>query len=287
MARIPPGCWCGGHHSWMRWDGATAVITGASGGIGRAVAVAAVERGARVGLVARSGEKLAALRDRLGGPAVVSIAIADLTDAAQLEQAFATVGRELGSVDVLVNNAGIGSWGPFVDTPDRDLDRVVALNLVAAMRLTRLVLPGMIRRRRGHIVNVGSVAGRLGAPFEAVYSASKFGLTGFTEALAVELRPFGIGVSMVNPGPVATAFTSAAAAHRAVRWPRPVAPERVAKAVVSIVEDGRLERVVPRWLRLAHVLRTIAPVTYTSGAPRAVADQLAAFERRWTSDAGG
>ena len=67
----------------------------------------------------------------------------------------------------------------------------------------------------------------------------------------------------------------------------PVAPERVAEAVVSIVEDGRLERVVPRWLRLAHALRTIAPVTYTSGAPRAVADQLAEFERRWTSDAGG
>ena len=144
----------------------------------------------------------------------------------------------------------------------------------------------MIRRRRGHIVNVGSVAGRLGAPFEAIYSASKFGLTGFTEALAVELRPFGIGVSMVNPGPVATAFTNSAAAHRAVRWPRPL-HRRVAAAVISIVEEGRLERVVPRWLRLAHALRTIAPVTYTRGAPRAVADQLAAFERRWTSDPGG
>jgi short-subunit dehydrogenase len=271
----------------MRWDGATAVITGASRGIGRTVAAAAVERGARVGLIARSGEELAALRDRLGGPAVASIAVADLTDNSQLEHAIVALDGELGGIDVLVNNAGIGSWGPFVDTPDDELDRVLALNLVAAMRMTRRVLPGMIRRRRGHIVNVGSVAGRLGAPFEAIYSASKFGLTGFTEALAVELRPFGIGVSMVNPGPVATAFTNSATAHRAVRWPRPLPPARVAAAVISIVEEGRLERVVPRWLRLAHALRTIAPVTYTRGAPRAVADQLAAFERRWTSDPGG
>jgi short-subunit dehydrogenase len=268
----------------MRWDGAAAVITGASRGIGRAVAVAAVEHGARVGLVARSGDELAALRDRLGGAAVV--AVADLTRPSELEQAFATLDGGLGGVDVLVNNAGIGSWGPFVETPDAELERVLALNLVAAMRLTRLVLPGMIRRRRGHIVNIGSVAGRLGAPFEAVYSASKFGLTGFTEALSVELRPFGIGVSMVNPGPVATAFSDAAT-HRSGGRPRPIPPARVAAAVISIVEDGGLERVVPRWLRLAHALRTIAPVTYTRGAPRAVADQLAALERCWTSDAGG
>jgi short-subunit dehydrogenase len=271
----------------MRWDGATAAITGASRGIGRVVAAAAVERGARVGLVARSGDQLAALRDRLGGPAVVSIAVADLTDKEQLERAIATLDGELGGIDVLVNSAGIGNWDPFVETPDGDLDRVVALNLVAAMRLTRLVLPGMIRRRRGHVVNIGSVAGRLGAPFEAVYSASKFGLTGFTEALAVELRPLGVGVSMVNPGPVATGFTNSAAAQRAVRWPRPLPPARVAAAVMAVVEDGRLERVVPRWLRLAHALRTIAPVTYTRGAPLAVADQLAAFERRWASDPGG
>jgi short-subunit dehydrogenase len=271
----------------MRWDGATAVITGASRGIGRVVAAEAVARGARVGLVARSGDELAALRDRLGGPAVVSIAIADLTEREQLERAIAALDGELDGIDVLVNNAGIGSWGPFVEMPEGDLDRVVALNLVAAMRLTRLVLPGMIRRRRGHIVNIGSVAGRLGAPFEAVYSASKFGLTGFTEALAVELRPFGIGASMVNPGPVATGFTNGATAHRAVRWPRPLPPARVAAAVISAVEHGRLERVVPRWLRLAHALRTLAPVTYTRGAPLAVADQLAALERRWPSDPGG
>jgi short-subunit dehydrogenase len=272
----------------MRWDGATVVVTGASRGIGRAVATAAVDRGARVGLVARSGAELKALQDRLGGPAVASVAVADLADPEQVAQAFSALDDDLGGVDVLVNNAGIGSWGPFVDRSDGEIDRVLGLNLVAAMRMTRLALPGMIERRRGHIVNVGSVAGRIGAPFEAVYSASKFGLSGFTEALSIELRPFGIGVSIVNPGPVATEFTgSSAAPRRPMRWPRPIAPQRVAAAVIAVVEHGRLERVVPRWLRFAHAVRTLVPAAYTAGAPRAVADQLAAFERRWTSGEGG
>jgi short-subunit dehydrogenase len=268
----------------MRWQRARVVVTGASRGIGRAVATAAVERGARVGLVARSGDELLALQDDLGGPAVAAVAVADLTNREQSAQAFAALDGDLGGVDVLVNNAGVGGWGAFVESADDDIDRVLELNLVAAMRITRLALPGMIERRRGHIVNVGSVAGRLGAPFESVYSASKFGLSGFTEALAIELRPFAIGVSMVNPGPVATAFTHAAPAeHRRARWPRPVPPERVAAAVISVVERGGLERAVPRWLRLAHAVRTLAPAAYTAGAPRAVAGQLAAFERRWTS----
>ena len=226
------------------------------------------------------------MRDRLGGPAVASIAVADLTDNSQLEQAIVALDGELGGIDVLVNNAGIGNWGPFVDTPDGELDRVLALNLVAAMRMTRRVLPGMIRRRRGHRQR------RLGGrPPRRPVRGDLLGVEVRPDRLhrsaRRRLRPFGIGVSMVNPGPVATAFTNGAAAHRAVRWPRPLHRRDVAAAVISIVEEGRLERVVPRWLRLAHALRTIAPVTYSRGAPRTVADQLAAFERRWTSDPGG
>ncbi len=278
-----------GHHSWMRWDGATAVITGASRGIGRAVAVAAVERGARVGLVARSGEELAALRDRLGGPAVVSIAIADLTDAAQLEQAFATVDGELGGVDVLVNNAGIGSWGPFVDTPDGDArpGRRPQPRRRDAADPTRVARhdPSPPRPHRQH---------RLGGrpPRRPV----RGGLLG------VEVRPDRLHRSARRRAPRRSASAcrwsipgrwrrrspARAAAHRAVRWPRPrrAGTSRGSGRSRSSKTAG-LERVVPRWLRLAHALRTIAPVTYTSGRAAAVADQLAAFERRWTSDAGG
>jgi short-subunit dehydrogenase len=259
-------------------------VTGASRGIGRAVAVAAGGRGARVGLLARSADALALVGDeveRRGGRAVV--AVADVADAAGLERAVAAVRDELGPVDILVNNAGVGCWGPFVDLPRDDVARVLAVNLTAVLDLTRLVLPEMIGRRSGHIVNVGSVAGRLGVPFESIYSASKFGLAGFTEALAVELAPLGLGVSMVNPGPVATGFAddSGWPATRP-RRPRPVPPERVAAAVIAAVEHGQLERVVPRWLRLAHVVRSVVPAAYLAGVRRAVAPQLAEFARRRT-----
>jgi 3-oxoacyl-[acyl-carrier protein] reductase len=275
-----------GHHHGVRWQGATVLVTGASRGIGRAVAVAVAARGARVGLVARTSDDLDAVRaevERQGGRA--SIAVADLAERNELRRAYESVQADLGPVDVLVNNAGIGSWGPFVEVAAAEADRVLALNLVAVLDLTRLVLPEMIRRRGGHIVNIGSVAGRLGVPFESIYSTTKFGLAGFTEALAVEVAPFGVGVSMVNPGPVATEFAATSGWPSATpRWPRPVAPERVADAVIAAVEGGGLERVVPRWLRLAHAVRTLAPIAYRTGVQRTVRRQLADFEQRWSAD---
>ena len=257
-------------------------MTGASRGIGQAIALAAASRGARIGLVARSADALAAVRDdveRRGAKAV--IAVADVADPAALDGAVAIVRDALGPVDILVNNAGVGCWGPFVDLPRDAAARVLAVNLTAVLDLTRLVLPDMIGRRQGHIVNVGSVAGRLGVPFESIYSASKFGLAGFTEALAVELAPLGVGVSMVNPGPVATGFAADSGWPAArPRRPRPVPPEAVAAAVIAAVDRGDLERVVPRWLRLAHVVRAVVPAAYRAGVRRAVAPQLADFARR-------
>jgi 3-oxoacyl-[acyl-carrier protein] reductase len=268
----------------VRWQGATVLVTGASRGIGRAIAVAAGERGARVGLLARSADALTVVKDeveRHGQRAV--IAVADVTDADGLARGVGEIRDELGPIDILVNNAGVGCWGPFVDLARDDVARVLAVNLTAVLDLTRLSLPEMIERRRGHIVNVGSIAGRLGVPFESIYSASKFGLVGFTEALAVEVAPFGVGVSMVNPGPVATGFADESGwPARRPRRPRPVAPERVAAAVVTAVEHGHLERVVPRWLRLAHVVRSVVPAAYVAGVRRAVGPQLADVARRRT-----
>jgi short-subunit dehydrogenase len=219
---------------------------------------------------------------QLGGQAVV--ATADLADRTQLDGAFAVLRQGLGPVDILVNNAGIGCWGPFVEIPEYAARRVIDLNLMAVLHLTRLVVPEMLGRRRGHVVNVGSIAGRLGVPFESIYSVTKFGLAGFTEALAVEVRPFGVGVSMVNPGPVATDFATASGWPTGPpRWPRPIPPERVAQSVIAAVEHGGLERVIPRWLRVAHGVRSVVPAAYTLGVRRAMARQLAEFERRWAA----
>jgi short-subunit dehydrogenase len=264
----------------MRWQGSVAVITGASRGIGRAVARAAANKGAQVGLISRSQAELDAVLNEIGGRGAV--ATADVADRAQVEKALASIETALGPVDILVNNAGMGSWGPFVEIPEDAARRVLELNLVAVLDLTRLVLPEMIERRRGHVVNIGSIAGRLGVPFESVYSTTKFGLAGFTETLAVEMAPFGVGVSMVNPGPVDTAFGEVSGwPTTRPRVPRPVSPERVAAAVIAAVEHGGLERSVPRWLRAAHVVRTLLPAAYRIGVRRTVARQLAEFERRW------
>jgi short-subunit dehydrogenase len=128
----------------------------------------------------------------------------------------------------------------------------------------------MVERRRGHVAVVASIAGRMGAPLEALYSATKFAQVGLAEALEVELAPHGIGVSVVHPGPVATDFFAARGHPYDRRFPRPVSPERVAAEVVDAVERGRAERFVPRWLRQALVSRVLVPPLYRWGARRAV-----------------
>jgi short-subunit dehydrogenase len=132
----------------------------------------------------------------------------------------------------------------------------------------------MVERRRGHIVNVGSIAGRIGAPFEAAYSASKFAVTGFTECLAVEVSKSGVGVSMVNPGPVQTDFFDARGVPYARKSPKPVPASKVADAVIRAVEQDRLEQLVPGFFRPAVVVRHLLPGIFRWGTAKAFKDEL-------------
>src|SRR5438105_7062296 len=241
----------------MRWNGAVAVVTGGSRGIGREVARQAAAKGARVGLVARSGPDLEAVLKEIGGRGAV--AIADVADQQATEQALAQLAAALGPVDILVNNAGIGSYGRVSDLPVEEFERVMRVNYFSCVYATKAVLPSMLDRRRGHIVNLASIAGRIGAPMEAAYSASKFAMVGFTEALAFEVRPMDIGVSMVNPGPVDTGFFKTRGHPYARKHPKPVPAERVARAVVDVVERNRLERIIPGSLRPALVFKDMLP----------------------------
>lgn len=252
----------------MKLDGAVALVTGASRGIGRAVAQQAAERGARVGLVSRSAPELEEVLSSIGGRGAA--VPADVADATQVADAVRRVEEALGPVDVAVANAGIGAYGPFVATEPDEIERLTRVNWLGTAHLVRAVLPGMVARRRGHVAIVASVAGRMGAPLEALYSATKFAQVGLAEALEVELAPYGIGVSMVNPGPVATEFFAARGHAYDRRFPRPLSPERVAAAVVEAVEHGQAERFLPRWFRPALVTRVLAPPLYRWGARRAV-----------------
>jgi short-subunit dehydrogenase len=257
----------------MRWDGAVAVVTGASRGIGREVAKLAAQRGARVGLVARSRADLEAVLGEIGGRGAV--ATADVADREATEAALAQLGAEIGPVDILVNNAGIGSYGRVVDTPVEGFEHLMRVNYFSTVYATKACLPSMIERRRGHIVNVASIAGRIGAPLEAAYSASKFAMVGFTEALTFEVRPLGIGVSMVNPGPVETEFFETRGHAYEGSYPKPVSPVRVARAVIEVVEHDGLERVIPASLRPAVAVRHLFPPLYRRGTARVLARQLA------------
>jgi short-subunit dehydrogenase len=232
------------------------------------VARQAVERGARVGLVARSAADLDEVLSLVGGRGVA--VTADVADADQVTHAVRQVEAALGPVDVVVANAGIGAFGPFAETDPAEIERLTRVNWLGTAYVIRAVLPGMVERRRGHVAVVASIAGRMGAPLEALYSATKFAQVGLAEALEVELAPYGIGVSVVHPGPVATDFFAARGHPYDRRFPRPVSPERVAAEVVDAVERGRAERFVPRWLRQALVSRVLVPPLYRWGARRSV-----------------
>jgi short-subunit dehydrogenase len=253
-------------------DGATVVITGASRGIGRAVAVQAARRGARVGLIARSAADLEKVRGQIG--ATSATAPADVADRDQVGAAIRSLEEALGPTDVLVANAGIGAYGAFADIPLDEVERLVRVNLLGTVYPLKAVLPGMLERGRGHLVVVSSVAGRFGSPFEAAYAATKFAQTGMAEAMSVELEGRGVGVSIVNPGVVDTDFFETRGHAYDRPFPKPISADRVAGAVVGAVESGRREVFVPRWFKYALAVRHLSPGLYAHGTRRSFKDQL-------------
>jgi short-subunit dehydrogenase len=234
----------------MRLAGARVLITGASSGVGAATARAMADAGARLVLAGRDRSRLESVAAQTGGRALV----ADIATGSR-----ALVERA-GPVDILVSNAGTGWAGPFAQMPSDRLDELMAVNLAAPIRLSRLLLPGMIEQGLGHVVLVSSIAGAIGVGREAVYSATKAGLIAFATALRDELREFpGIGVSVVLPGVVDTPFFERRGAPYERAWPVPIPPERVARAILTAIRRGRAESYVPGWLRLPARLRGAAP----------------------------
>ncbi len=184
----------------MELNGAHVLVTGASRGIGADLARRFAGRGATVSLVARSREPLEAVAREVGGRAFP----ADLAEADEVDGLIGRVEAAVGPVDVLVNNAGMGTTEHLTDTAVADIHATVRVNLAATIVLTRQVLPGMLERGRGHLVVLSSLAGTVGFPGFTVYGATKAGLTNFVAALRVELGGTPIGTTLVAPGPVAT-----------------------------------------------------------------------------------
>ena len=197
----------------MQLNNCNALITGASSGIGHEFARQLANRARSIVLVARRSERLADLRDELlnRNPNLnVHVCVVDLADKAQIEFLIDSLAHDKIDVDLLINNAGVGDSGPFAKSDTARNEQMLLVNVVALTSLTRRLLPQMIAKRRGGILNVSSSAGFLPIPGDAVYAATKAYVTSFSEAIRVELRGKGVSVCAVCPGPVNTEFQEVA-----------------------------------------------------------------------------
>lgn len=221
------------------------VVTGGAGGIGLAISRHFIDTGASVAVWDvdrdRADEAARSLGDRAVGMSV------DITDRAAVELALKSTVESLGPVDVLVNNAGIDKIAPFLQSTEPDWERIVAVNFLGTVRCCHVVLPGMVERRRGRIINIASDAGRVGSSGEAVYSGTKGGVIAFTKTLAREVARHGITANCICPGPTQTPLLEQVAAAstglheslaRAIPMKRIGEPDDIAPAVVFLASDG-------------------------------------------------
>jgi len=174
----------------------TAVITGASGGIGQALTDEFLSLGYAVAAVYHKNEKAAKALAEKGA----KVFKADLLNIESIKETAAKILKEFHNIDILINNAGVSQFGLFSDCENEEISNLIDINLKGTMLFTKMFIPGMVEQKSGKIINIGSIWGEAGASCEAVYSASKAGLIGFTKALARELGPSGITVNCINPG---------------------------------------------------------------------------------------
>jgi short-subunit dehydrogenase len=244
----------------MRLSECVCLVTGAASGIGRATALALADAGA----VAIAADRPEARFDALLSQTSRHTLRSDLSQAWAVNELAAEATAVCGRIDVLVNCAGVGLHGSVAELGEGESERLLAINLAAPLELTRILLPGMLERGRGHVVNVGSVVGYVARPNEAVYAASKAALAAFTESLRAEARPRGVSASLVAPVAVDTAFFAERGVPYGRRWPRPLPPERIAAAVLAAISADRAQVFVPRWLGLVVRLHALSPNLFRS-----------------------
>lgn len=256
--------------------GKVVIITGASSGFGAAAAKLFAEEGAKVVLAARRLEKLGEMADAIRARGGEALPIA--MDVSRIDQIHAMVTSTVnvyGRVDVLFNNAGFGrlDWFEALD-PIRDIEQQITVDLLGVLWTARAVLPQMYKQRNGHIINMSSIAGWAAPPLYSVYSAAKFGVRGFTEALRRETTPFGVHVSVIYPGSSATEFQQHVGQNKAKkRFSTPgwlqVTPDQVARGVVSLAKRPRRSLFLPKIMGLSVFVNSHFPALSDSVQARA------------------
>jgi uncharacterized protein len=240
------------------------LITGASSGIGRQLAIDLAIKGAKLILVARSEEKLMEVKrliERSGAyaPAVWTI---DVGDGKRVDHVLPMLLEEMPPIDVLINNAGFGKFDAFVDADMKDIEAMFAVNVIGLMRFTSHVLPGMIGAGEGHVVNIASQAGKLATPKSSGYSASKHAVLGFSNSLRMEMKEHKIQVTTVNPGPIKTNFFETADSSGTYTKnveKMMLSSEKVSQEIISAIEKGAREVNLPKWMNAGAKLYHTAP----------------------------
>ncbi|MCE7874921.1 SDR family NAD(P)-dependent oxidoreductase [bacterium CPR1] len=257
-------------------------ITGASAGIGAACARAFAREGRDLILVARRLDRLEQLKNELGSKVRVDVFGLDVTDRQAVIDLVQSQAEVFERTEILLNNAGmaLGREPLHAGNPE-DWDRMLDLNVKGFLYVLHAVLPILIRRGTGHVVNLSSAAGHYMYPNGNVYAASKFAVVGLSESLTAEVAALGIRVSLVDPGPTQTSFTAARGVPFQRKYPRPLPAARVAEAVIDVVEHDRYERVLPRWLRIAPLVRAVMPDRFRAGMIRDFRDQSGELAQRW------
>lgn len=244
--------------------GRTAILTGANGGLGTYLAGALADAGMNLVLVAYPGNGLKEITRHAEQRGVKAVTlVADLRIGAQREQVVELARTAFGGADLLVNNAGVEYSAVFHELPEASVREVLNVNLEAPMMLTHRVLPGMLERRRGHVVNISSLAGKSGPGYQEPYAATKAGLVAFTSSLRATYRGTGVSASVVCPGFVETGIYARIRARTGRDAPlllAPCAPERVTRAVLRAVRRDQPEVIVSRYPVLPLlVLTTLSP----------------------------
>jgi short-subunit dehydrogenase len=243
--------------------GSRAIVTGASSGIGREIALELARQGALQVLTARRQQRLRELADEIAGRGGRAEFVAgDLTDPATRQKTVDTALSQLGGLDILVNNAGIGAVGLFRDAAPERVRRIFELNFFALVEMTRLALPELEQGRKPIVVNVGSVLGHRGVPYRSEYCASKSAVEGFSESIRAEFGALGIDVLVVSPGGTSTEFAQSVIEHTGEPdWPdyKPASPVVVARQTVRAIRCGRREIIPHRRGRMLYWLNRISP----------------------------
>ena len=265
----------------MNFDNQVVLITGASSGIGRCLAVDFAKRGTVVIGCGRSQERLDRTLNevRRASPSSVMIAC-DVGNRQEVQSMVAKVLADFGKFDILINNAGIGMRKPFAETSVDIIEEIMRTNYLGMVYCTHAVLPTMIARGSGHIVNISSVAGIFGTLNLSGYCASKFAMNGFSESLYYELKPLGIHVSVICPGPVRTDFNRAFAD---IKPKSPgflmLAPETVSRLVLRAIDAKKFEAIMPWSVALICRAARVAPGLFRAVALRAFRSYVIARRR--------